>query len=374
MSHHTYDEEPGVTRQRASSIRQAWRLIVWTLRAFARALNWTLETFARSTNWWADQLKTQPSTLGKLIVGCLLPFLLANAAILACAVAWVTVDKAGQVVGLLPTWTPSPTPTHTPTPTLTPIPTPTPTVTPTPTATWTPTVTPTPTITPTSLPTPTREPAPAVASDTMYVAVVLADALNVRARPSVGAPRVGRLTVAEVVPVFEEVRSEDGAAWYRIGEEQWIHGNYAYLTTLDNFITVSAVYIAQVVPLLEQMQSSSTRISSLYTQLLANPALLLDPTWREEVQGELSNLEVYAVSIEKAKTDDALAPIHDPLLEAMAYAKKGVRLQREGLQELDLGKFEQGGQELQEATKYLLVMSDRMKTMTDSLKRIRITL
>lgn len=57
--------------------------------------------------------------------------------------------------------------------------------------------------------------------------VVTANALNVRARPGVAAdnPPVGKLLYGTTVIIYEEALS-NGATWYRIGVERWVHGGW----------------------------------------------------------------------------------------------------------------------------------------------------
>lgn len=64
--------------------------------------------------------------------------------------------------------------------------------------------------------------------------VVTATLLNVRARPGVRPdnPPVDRLRQGTEVQIFEE-QSADGAPWYRIGVDRWVHGGYVRLTSED---------------------------------------------------------------------------------------------------------------------------------------------
>lgn len=60
--------------------------------------------------------------------------------------------------------------------------------------------------------------------------VVTATLLNVRARPGVRAdnPPVDRLRQGTAVQIFEQ-QTVDGAPWYRIGVDRWVHGGYVRL-------------------------------------------------------------------------------------------------------------------------------------------------
>jgi uncharacterized protein YgiM (DUF1202 family) len=64
---------------------------------------------------------------------------------------------------------------------------------------------------------------------------VTADALNVRARPGVRAdnPPIGRLLRGAQVIIYEEAVS-DGATWYRIGVERWVHGGWIRIVAAAN--------------------------------------------------------------------------------------------------------------------------------------------
>jgi hypothetical protein len=57
--------------------------------------------------------------------------------------------------------------------------------------------------------------------------VVTAALLNVRARPGVSPdnPPIAQLPSGAQVTIYEE-RPVDGAAWYRIGDNRWVHGAY----------------------------------------------------------------------------------------------------------------------------------------------------
>lgn len=57
--------------------------------------------------------------------------------------------------------------------------------------------------------------------------VVTAALLNVRARPGVSPdnPPVGQLSSGAQVTIYEE-RQVDGAPWYRIGDNRWVHGGW----------------------------------------------------------------------------------------------------------------------------------------------------
>ncbi|MEX1019792.1 MAG: SH3 domain-containing protein, partial [Litorilinea sp.] len=65
--------------------------------------------------------------------------------------------------------------------------------------------------------------------------VVTADVLNVRARPGVRAdnPPVARLLRGAQVTIYEEATS-DGAIWYRIGADRWVHGGWIQLASSAN--------------------------------------------------------------------------------------------------------------------------------------------
>lgn len=60
--------------------------------------------------------------------------------------------------------------------------------------------------------------------------VVTANALNVRARPGVSAdnPPVGKLLYGTTVIIYEEALG-NGATWYRIGVDRWVHGGWIRL-------------------------------------------------------------------------------------------------------------------------------------------------
>ncbi len=58
--------------------------------------------------------------------------------------------------------------------------------------------------------------------------VVTASVLNVRANPGTGNPVVGTLRAGAEVTIYEE-RVVAGAAWYRIGENRWVHSGYVRL-------------------------------------------------------------------------------------------------------------------------------------------------
>lgn len=60
--------------------------------------------------------------------------------------------------------------------------------------------------------------------------VVTATLLNVRARPGVRAdnPPVDRLRQGTAVQIFEQ-QTVEGAPWYRIGVDRWVHGGYVRL-------------------------------------------------------------------------------------------------------------------------------------------------
>lgn len=113
------------------------------------------------------------------------------------------------------TITPSPTitPSWTPTASLTPTHTATPTHTSTPTATFTPTDTPTATNTPTPTETPTITPTPPLLC---RVFVNNQEAVNIRTRPELGAPRIGFLPGGEAADVLQQRRGEQNVIWYLV--------------------------------------------------------------------------------------------------------------------------------------------------------------
>lgn len=65
--------------------------------------------------------------------------------------------------------------------------------------------------------------------------VVTADVLNVRAEPGVRAdnPPVARLLRGAQVTIYEEAMS-DGAVWYRIGENRWVHSGWVRIVSEGN--------------------------------------------------------------------------------------------------------------------------------------------
>lgn len=64
--------------------------------------------------------------------------------------------------------------------------------------------------------------------------IVTADVLNVRARPGVSAdnPPVDRLRRGAPVQIYEEALV-DGATWYRIGVNRWVHGGWVQIAADD---------------------------------------------------------------------------------------------------------------------------------------------
>lgn len=62
--------------------------------------------------------------------------------------------------------------------------------------------------------------------------IVIADVLNVRARPGVRAdnPPVARLLRGARVTIYAEATA-DGATWYRIGTDRWVHGGWIQMVT-----------------------------------------------------------------------------------------------------------------------------------------------
>ncbi len=69
-------------------------------------------------------------------------------------------------------------------------------------------------------------PPPPPPGDVRY-GVVTAALLNVRARPGVGAsnPPIAQLPSGAQVTIYEE-RQVDGATWYRIGDNRWVHSGW----------------------------------------------------------------------------------------------------------------------------------------------------
>ncbi len=115
-------------------------------------------------------------------------------------------------------WAPQAHPVVLPTPTPTPLPVPNLIPTPTATATPTPTPMPTPTVTPTATPTPVPTLGPGAK------ARVDAQTLNVRARPSTGAKRVGVLLQGQQVSVLEGPQKANGYRWWRVASKNGITG------------------------------------------------------------------------------------------------------------------------------------------------------
>jgi hypothetical protein len=64
--------------------------------------------------------------------------------------------------------------------------------------------------------------------------IVTADVLNVRARPGVSAdnPPIARLYRGAQVTIFEE-RIVDGAKWYRIGADRWVHSAWVKIVAAN---------------------------------------------------------------------------------------------------------------------------------------------
>ncbi len=62
---------------------------------------------------------------------------------------------------------------------------------------------------------------------TLPVGWVVASSLYVRARPGTDAsnPPIGEVVHNQPLPIYES-RRVDGATWYRIGDEQWVHGGW----------------------------------------------------------------------------------------------------------------------------------------------------
>lgn len=70
--------------------------------------------------------------------------------------------------------------------------------------------------------------------------IVSADVLNVRARPGVRAdnPPVDRLRRGAQVQIYEEAQL-DGATWYRIGVNRWVHGGWVQVVADDSPIQLA---------------------------------------------------------------------------------------------------------------------------------------
>lgn len=81
--------------------------------------------------------------------------------------------------------------------------------------------------------------------------VVTADVLNVRARPGVAAnnPPVATLRAGAEVTIYEE-QTVSGAAWYRIGEDRWVAGQWVrVISTATRAATTAAAAHVAALPL-----------------------------------------------------------------------------------------------------------------------------
>lgn len=79
-------------------------------------------------------------------------------------------------------------------------------------------------------PEPEPEPGPEPDPDELPRGTVIADVLNVRSGPGVQNPVVDQLRYGAQVVIYTQ-RVVDGATWYRIGVNRWVHGGWIRLST-----------------------------------------------------------------------------------------------------------------------------------------------